>query len=90
LKLDAQKIINKYRVVKICGYHNIKNNKMGEIFNPKPNPPPRLPPPKKNCLTHVGHKNNIKCPLRKDFHPRIYFLFIEKLTWNLVNFMREL
>jgi hypothetical protein len=43
--LDAQKIINKYRVVKICGYHNIKNNKMGEIFNPKPKPPPPLAPP---------------------------------------------
>ncbi len=62
----------------------LNNNKVGEYVNPKPNPPPPPPLPKKSCLTHVGHKNNIKCPPRKDFHPKLFFEFTEKLTWNLV------
>jgi hypothetical protein len=39
----------------------LDNNRVGENTNPKPNTPPPPSPPN-SCLTHIGHKNHIKCP----------------------------
>ncbi len=36
----------------------LDNNRVGENINPKPNTPPNP----QNCLMHISHKNNIKCP----------------------------